>query len=68
MGNNNNDLYSHVFVVIFVLLSISAQSTLMFSEYVGGSGYNEALEIFNIGDTIDFDSDSYAIEIYIMDQ
>jgi predicted extracellular nuclease len=52
------------FAAIFALLSTSAHSTLMFSEYVEGSGYNKALEIFNIGDTIDFDSDSYAIEIY----
>jgi len=48
----------------FVLISSSAHATLLFSEYVEGSSYNKALEIYNLGDSVDFDSDSYAIEIY----
>lgn len=48
----------------FVLISSSAHATLLFSEYVEGSSYNKALELYNLGDAINFDSDSYAIDIY----
>ncbi|MCI0507752.1 MAG: lamin tail domain-containing protein [Gammaproteobacteria bacterium] len=49
---------------VFLLLSTSTNATLIFSEYVEGSGYNKALEIFNSGSAIDFSSDGYAIGIY----
>ncbi|WP_455209492.1 lamin tail domain-containing protein [Kaarinaea lacus] len=49
---------------VFMFLSTSVNATLIFSEYVEGSSYNKALEIFNTGNTVDFDSDGYAIEIY----
>lgn len=49
---------------VFFLLSTSTNATLIFSEYVEGSGYNKALEIFNSGSAIDFNSDGYAIGIY----
>lgn len=49
---------------VFIFLSTSADATLLFSEYVEGSSYNKALEIYNLGDSVDFDSDGYTIEIY----
>ena len=49
---------------VFVFLSTSVNATLIFSEYVEGSSYNKALEIFNLGSAVDFDSDTYTIEIY----
>jgi len=50
--------------VVVVFLSTSVNATLIFSEYVEGSSYNKALEIYNLGSTVDFGSDTYAIEIY----
>jgi len=47
-----------------LFVTTSANATLMFSEYVEGSSYNKALELFNIGEEVNFDTDSYAIEIY----
>jgi predicted extracellular nuclease len=49
---------------VIVFLSTSVNATLIFSEYVEGSSYNKALEIFNLGSAVDFGSDAYAIEIY----
>ena len=49
---------------VFVFLSTSVNATLIFSEYVEGSSYNKALEIYNLGSAVDFDSDTYTIEIY----
>lgn len=52
-------------VCVSVLTSLSpARASLIFSEYIEGSSYNKALEIFNSGSAIDFDSDLYSIEIY----
>ena len=47
-----------------LFFTTSANATLMFSEYVEGSSYNKALELFNVGDEVNFDTDSYAVEIY----
>lgn len=52
------------FSAVFFFLSSTANAALIFSEYVEGSSYNKALEIFNVGNTVDFNSDRYAIEIY----
>jgi len=48
-----------------IFLSSSVNATLLFSEYVEGSSYNKALEIYNTGTAIDFSTDSYSIDIYI---
>lgn len=42
----------------------STQANLIFSEYVEGSSFNKAIELFNSGDAVNFDADSYAVEIY----
>ncbi len=47
-----------------LILSTSSYATMMFSEYVEGSSFNKALEIYNSGEDVDFDADQYAIEIY----
>ena len=54
------------YLLLVSLLSISATShaNLIFSEYVEGSSSNKALEIFNTGSAVDFDSGGYAVEIY----
>ena len=57
-----NPQYFLMFILIFV--SSSSHASLLFSEYVEGSSSNKALEIFNTGTTIDFNSGSYAVEIY----
>ena len=49
---------------ILVILTTPSFATLLFSEYVEGSGYNKALEIFNPGTDIDLAAESYSIEIY----
>jgi len=50
------------FALFFV--STSSHANLIFSEYVEGSSYNKALEIFNSGTVVNFDSGDYSIEIY----
>ena len=54
------------FALAFALLSFSSLSnaTLLFSEYVEGSSYNKALEIFNPGVVVDFSIDNYVVDIY----
>lgn len=49
---------------VLLIISTSSNATLIFSEYVEGSSYNKALEIFNTGETVDFSVDDYAIDIY----
>jgi predicted extracellular nuclease len=41
-----------------------AHATLLISEYVEGSSYNKALELYNDGSAIDFDAGLYSIAIY----
>ena len=41
-----------------------AHATLLLSEYVEGSSYNKALELYNSGPAIDFGSGLYSIAIY----
>lgn len=48
----------------FLSLSIPGQAGLIISEYVEGSSYNKAIELYNSGTAIDFTSGLYAIEIY----
>ncbi|MEJ2181233.1 MAG: PEP-CTERM sorting domain-containing protein [Gammaproteobacteria bacterium] len=50
--------------VSLLFVATSANSSLMFSEYVEGSSYNKALELFNLGEEVNFDTGNYAIEIY----
>ncbi|MGD8559405.1 MAG: lamin tail domain-containing protein [Gammaproteobacteria bacterium] len=52
--------------ITFLLCCTTAPAfaTLIFSEYVEGSSYNKAVEIFNTGTDVDLDSDDYAVEIY----
>jgi len=47
-----------------LFFATSANASLMFSEYVEGSSYNKALELFNLGEEVNFGTDYYAIEIY----
>ncbi len=47
-----------------LVFSTSSSATLIFSEYVEGSSYNKALEIFNTGEEINFALNDYAIDIY----
>ena len=42
----------------------STHAALIFSEYVEGSSFNKAIELFNTGSEVDFDVNSYALEIY----
>ncbi|WP_082233310.1 chitobiase/beta-hexosaminidase C-terminal domain-containing protein [Halobacillus massiliensis] len=42
---------------------VEGESDLFFSEYIEGSGYNKAVEIYN-GTEIDIDLSSYSIEMY----
>jgi len=46
-------------------ISTSSNATLMFSEYVEGSSYNKALELFNSEATSNIALDEYAIDIYV---
>lgn len=48
-----------------ILFSTSSSATLLFSEYVEGSSYNKALELFNTGEAVDFSLDNYVINIYV---
>jgi len=48
-----------------MFFSTSSSATLLFSEYVEGSSYNKALELFNTGEAIDFSLDNYVIDIYV---
>ena len=49
----------------FLFFSTSSNATLFFSEYVEGSSYNKALELFNPGSAIDFSQDNYVVNIYV---
>jgi predicted extracellular nuclease len=53
-------------VILFTLpLPLLAQSELFISEYIEGSSYNKAIEIFNgTGASIDLASGSYTLEMY----
>ncbi|WP_455200405.1 lamin tail domain-containing protein [Kaarinaea lacus] len=53
-----------LFLVGILFFTTSANATLIYSEYVEGSSFNKAIELFNSGDEINFDADSYAVEIY----
>ena len=54
--------------ILLALFSIGygnfAHATLLFSEYVEGSSYNKALELYNNGSAVDFDAGLYSIAIY----
>ncbi|MBN2737143.1 MAG: lamin tail domain-containing protein [Spirochaetales bacterium] len=60
--------YRFVSLLLFVLLSVVSGnlfSQLYFSEYIEGSSYNKALEIYNPGpEDIDLSADLYSIELY----
>lgn len=47
-----------------LLICTSSNATLLFSEYIEGSSYNKALEIYNSGDIVDFSLQNYVIDIY----
>lgn len=49
---------------LLFFLTAPAFATLMISEYIEGSSYNKAVEIFNTGTEVDLAADGYAIEIY----
>ena len=51
-------------LVGFFLTATSANATLFFSEYVEGSSYNKALELYNLGETLNLGSGNYSLEIY----
>lgn len=53
-----------VFACAVLVFSCSANATLLFSEYVEGSSYNKALELYNTGEIIDFSMDNYVVDIY----
>ena len=52
-------------VSAFLFFSTSSNATLLFSEYVEGSSYNKALELFNTGNAVDFSQDNYVVDIYV---
>lgn len=52
-------------VSAFLFFSTSSNATLLFSEYVEGSSYNKALELFNTGSAVDFSQDNYVVDIYV---
>ena len=54
----------YAFVCVLLAISTSSNATLIFSEYVEGSSYNKALELFNTGEEINFSLDNYVIDIY----
>ena len=47
-----------------LVFSTSSNASLMFSEYVEGSSFNKALEIFNTGEVVDLSLSNYVIDIY----
>ena len=47
-----------------LLMASSANAALIISEYVEGSGYNKALEVYNLGQEVNFDAENYSLEIY----
>ena len=51
-------------LVSFFLTATTANATLIFSEYIEGSSYNKALELYNLGETVNLDSGNYSLEIY----
>jgi hypothetical protein len=52
-------------IILSAMLQTSvAQAGLIISEYVEGSSYNKALELFNTGLDIDFASSNYVLELY----
>jgi predicted extracellular nuclease len=52
-------------LALAVPFSAAAQETLIISEYVEGTGFNRALELFNTtGETVDLAADGYVVEIY----
>ena len=53
------------FACIFLIFSTSSNATLFFSEYIEGSSFNKALELFNTEEPIDFSVDEYSIDIYV---
>ncbi len=64
----NNNIYIYRLIMLLILAGISAsgvaQSTLYFSEYIEGSSYNKALEIYNSGtDVIDLSEYQIAKDI-----
>ena len=50
--------------VFALILSTSTNATMIISEYVEGSSFNKAIEIYNFGGDVNFASDQYAIEVY----
>ena len=50
---------------MFLTFSTSSNATLFFSEYVEGTSFNKALELFNTEEPIDFSVDEYSIDIYV---
>lgn len=49
---------------VLLLVCTSSNASLLFSEYLEGSSYNKALEIYNSGTAVDFSLDNYVIDIY----
>lgn len=47
-----------------LFFSTSSSASLIFSEYVEGSSFNKALEIFNTGEAVDLTLGNYVIDIY----
>lgn len=48
-----------------LIFSSSSNATLLLSEYIEGSSYNKALEIYNAGETVDFSLQNYVVDIYV---
>lgn len=48
-----------------LFFSTSSSASLFFSEYVEGSSFNKALEIFNTGEDVDLRLGNYVIDIYV---
>ena len=55
----------YALVCALLIFSTSSKATLIISEYIEGSSYNKALEIFNTGEALDFSTENYAIDIYV---
>lgn len=57
-------IFCYALACASIFLSTSSHAVLLFSEYVEGSSYNKALELFNTGEAIDFAVDNYVVDIY----
>ncbi|MGD8569046.1 MAG: lamin tail domain-containing protein [Gammaproteobacteria bacterium] len=54
----------YMICIVLLLTTTPSFATLMFSEYVEGSSYNKAVELFNTDSDVDLEAGGYTIEIF----